>query len=567
MWKYIAKRLLLCLLILFGVSVIVYTLVRLMPTDYIDQRYSAQLAIGQVKQADIDRIKKLYGLYLPDARVKLSFDKELKDTLKKTSFEVGYTSSTWDELTEEKLRDENWFSGENLSEDSTLTYKSAEYTNGDYAVELRYYVDGSPKPATYEAKEYFRVYSTPDSLEIYSDEGGAFVIFESNEVLYKVYLAQYAKYYGEEDTLRLRNDTGSKDVYVIYQNEKITLKSEVLEERPYLTPAKKRDITGFISGTFFEDTTRYPNILSKGTFAVNQNGDNYTIVFTDAEGKEFKTSEVEMYMLNGFQRLGCILGGYFTWLGNLLKGDLGMSFKYEMPVVDVIKQNMMISFIISLVALVLQFAISIPLGIASATHQYGPLDYTVTVLAMIGIALPSFFLGRLMIALFSVKLGWLPPGGLGTASMTFDTQWAAFCDKMKYLIMPIFVLVILSIGGLMRHTRTNMLEVLNADYIRTARAKGLSEKTVVYKHAFKNTMIPLVTMLAGTLPSLFGGAMITEQVFDLPGIGNKAYQALISGDVPFIMGYNMFLAVLSVIGILASDLAYMLVDPRVKINK
>lgn len=569
MWKYIAKRLLLCLLILFGVSVIVYTLVRLMPTDYIDQRYSAQLAQGQVKQADIDRIKKLYGLYMPDARVTLSFDKELKDTLKKTSFEVGYTTTTWNELTEKEVRDENWFSGEDLGESSTLTYKSAEYTNGDYAIELRYYVDGSLKPAVYEAKEYFRVYSTPDGWEIYTDEGGAFVIFESetDKALYKVYLAQYAKYYGKDIALGLRLDEGSKEIYVIYQNENIYLESEVLAERPYLTPAKKKNITGFNTGTFFEDTTRYPNVLSKGTFAVNQDGDNYTVVFTDSEGNEFKTSEVKMYMLNGFQKLGCILGGYFTWLGNLAKGDLGMSFKYEMPVVEVIKQNMMISFIVSLVALIFQFAISIPLGIASATHQYGPLDYTVTVLAMIGIALPSFFLGRLMIALFSVKLGWLPPGGFGTANMTFDTQWAVFCDKIKYLIMPIFVLVILSIGGLMRHTRTNMLEVLNADYIRTARAKGLSEKTVVYKHAFKNTMIPLVTMLAGTLPSLFGGAMITEQVFDLPGIGNKAYQALIAGDVPFIMGYNMFLAILSVVGILASDLAYMLVDPRVKINK
>ena len=232
MWKYIAKRLLLCLLILFGVSVIVYTLVRLMPTDYIDQRYSAQLAQGQVKQADIDRIKKLYGLYMPDARVTLSFDKELKDTLKKTSFEVGYTSTTWNELTEKEVRDENWFSGEDLGESSTLTYKSAEYTNGAYAIELKYYVDGSSKPAVYEAKEYFRVYSTPDGWEIYSDEGGAFVIFESetDKTLYKVYLAQYAKYYGKDIALGLRLDEGSKEIYVIYQHANIYLESELLAE-------------------------------------------------------------------------------------------------------------------------------------------------------------------------------------------------------------------------------------------------------------------------------------------------------------------------------------------------
>ena len=119
----------------------------------------------------------------------------------------------------------------------------------------------------------------------------------------------------------------------------------------------------------------------------------------------------------------------------------------------------------------------------------------------------------------------------------------------------------------MRYTRTNTLEVLNSDYIRTARAKGLSEKKVVYVHAFRNTLIPLVTLLAGILPSLFGGMMITEQVFSIPGIGLKAYDALKEGDVPFVMGYNMFLAVLTVIGTLFSDIMYSVVDPRVKLGK
>ena len=129
------------------------------------------------------------------------------------------------------------------------------------------------------------------------------------------------------------------------------------------------------------------------------------------------------------------------------------------------------------------------------------------------------------------------------------------------------VLVVLSIGGLMRYTRTNMLEVLNSDYIRTARSKGLSEKKVIYVHAFRNTMIPLMTILAGILPSLFGGAMITEEVFAIDGIGRLAYKALQQGDIPFIMGYNMFLAVLTVIGTLMSDLMYAVVDPRVKLTK
>ena len=139
-------------------------------------------------------------------------------------------------------------------------------------------------------------------------------------------------------------------------------------------------------------------------------------------------------------------------------------------------------------------------------------------------------------------------------------------DQLWHLFIPILTVVILSIGGRMRMTRTNMLEVLNSDYIRTARAKGLKEKVVIYKHAFRNTMIPLVTSLAGLLPGLFSGAIITEQVFGLPGIGNVAFDAMLVADIPFIMGYNMFLALLSVIGVLLADLMYAVVDPRVKLG-
>ena len=144
--------------------------------------------------------------------------------------------------------------------------------------------------------------------------------------------------------------------------------------------------------------------------------------------------------------------------------------------------------------------------------------------------------------------------------------WEELIDYGRHLVLPILTIVILSIGARMRMTRTNMLEVMNSDYIRTARAKGLNEKSVINKHAFRNTMIPLVTSLAGLLPSLFSGAIITEQVFDLPGIGNEALTAMNNGDIPFIMGYNMFLALLSVLGILLADLMYGIVDPRVKLE-
>ena len=261
-----------------------------------------------------------------------------------------------------------------------------------------------------------------------------------------------------------------------------------------------------------------------------------------------------------------ICKGYFNWLIKFLQGDMGQSFKYKDDVQDVIFKHMGTSFAISFVALILQLIIAIPLGIQSACHQYGKLDYSVTVLTMISMSFPTFFFGALVIKFFAVELNWFPSGNLvGTLPMD-ATEWERFIDKLHHLVLPMLVLVILSLGGLTRYTRTNTLEVLNADYIRTARAKGLSESTVIYKHVFRNTLIPLVTMLAGSLPSLFGGAMITETIFDIPGIGNMAYAALREGDIPFIMGYNMFIAVLVIIGVLLSDIMYAVVDPRVKLK-
>lgn len=260
-----------------------------------------------------------------------------------------------------------------------------------------------------------------------------------------------------------------------------------------------------------------------------------------------------------------IIKGYLNWLGALCRFDFGISFKYSVPVIDVIKNNMGLSFIIALIATVFEFMIAVPLGITAATHQYSIRDYVVTVLVMIGISLPSFFFGQILKDILAMKLGWFPPSGLTDASQTLSGI-SLLWDYLRHMFIPILTVVILSIGSRMRMTRTNMLEVLNSDYIRTARAKGLKERVVIYKHAFRNTLIPLVTSLAGLLPSLFSGAIITEQVFDLPGIGNLAFQAMSDGDIPFIMGYNMFLALLSVLGVLLADLMYAVVDPRVKLE-
>ena len=271
-----------------------------------------------------------------------------------------------------------------------------------------------------------------------------------------------------------------------------------------------------------------------------------------------------MYGLGDDSFMG-ILEGYISWLGALAKFDLGTSFVYGIPVAQVIVEHMGVSFVIALIATIFEFLIAIPLGITAATHQYSFRDYLVTVLVMIGISLPSFFFGNMLKDFLALKLGWFPPSGLIDASVSY-TPVELIIDYIRHAFIPILTIVILSIGARMRMTRTNMLEVMNSDYIRTARAKGLTEKVVINKHAFRNTLIPLVTSLAGLLPSLFSGAIITEQVFDLPGIGNIALDAMNRGDIPFIMGYNMFLALLSVVGVLLADLMYAVVDPRVKLE-
>lgn len=272
----------------------------------------------------------------------------------------------------------------------------------------------------------------------------------------------------------------------------------------------------------------------------------------------------ELYGI-GDSSFGGMLKSYGQWLSKAVRGDLGVSFVYGRPVGEVINKYMWISFGISLVGMILNILISIPLGIIAATKQYGAVDYTVTVLAMMGISLPTFFLAALLLRIFSIQLGWFPLQGLSDATRILSGPQKIF-DILHHLVLPMVTLVILSIGGLMRYTRTNMLEVLNSDYIRTARAKGLSEKTVIYKHAFRNTLIPIVTMLGGSLPGLFGGAMITETVFAIPGIGSTSYSAMTQGDIPFVMGYMMFLAILTILGTILADISYAIVDPRVKLQ-
>ena len=263
---------------------------------------------------------------------------------------------------------------------------------------------------------------------------------------------------------------------------------------------------------------------------------------------------------------GTIVGGYFVWLGNAIQGNFGDSWQYMKPVTEVFTDVIWWSVLMNVITLIVEFGIAIPLGILAARKQYGKVDYAVTVFALACISLPSFYLGTILKYVFSVKRGWLPLSGLFGRYYYDLNFWGKALDIMKHLILPVITLTMLSIGGLMRYTRTNMLEVLNSDYIRTARAKGLPEKVVINRHAFRNTLIPLVSYMSYLIPSMFGGALITEQIFSIPGIGFYSYNAMTSGDIPFAMFYTTFIMVLTQVSLILADIMYAVVDPRVRVN-
>ncbi len=260
-----------------------------------------------------------------------------------------------------------------------------------------------------------------------------------------------------------------------------------------------------------------------------------------------------------------IIPGFLSWCGRAIRGDFGDSWRWTVPVTEKFADSVWISFIMGGIAFIFEILIAIPLGIIAATKQYTKIDYTITIVALACFSLPTFFFASLLKLLFCVNLGWFDLGGLIGRNYEQLSAMGQFFDRAQHLVLPIITLVVISIGSLMRYTRTNMLEVLNADYIRTARAKGLPESKVIYHHAFRNTLIPLVTMLGGSLPGLFAGALITETLYSIPGIGFVSYQSMVAGDIPFSMFYLTFMAILTLLGNLISDILYAVVDPRVRI--
>ena len=254
---------------------------------------------------------------------------------------------------------------------------------------------------------------------------------------------------------------------------------------------------------------------------------------------------------------------YVMYMKNLFKGDLGMSIQYNRPVLDLIGERVWNTFGLTFAALLLSILLAIPVGVLSATKKYSAFDYIVTTLAFVGISIPSFFFGFILIKIFAVDLSWFPTAGMQTAGNTF-TGLDKIMDIAWHGALPVTVLALINMASYTRYVRSSILDVIRQDYIRTARAKGLKEKVVIYKHALRNGLIPVVTIIGSSLAYLFSGSLITETIFSWPGLGKMIYGATTARDYYVMMGINIFVAVLVVLGQLLSDALLVLVDPRIK---
>jgi peptide/nickel transport system permease protein len=248
---------------------------------------------------------------------------------------------------------------------------------------------------------------------------------------------------------------------------------------------------------------------------------------------------------------------YFRWLVAALQGDLGYSFKSAQPVLQVILERLPATVTLMGAAYLLAAVVALPLGVYSAIHKYSFIDFFGTGLSFMGIAMPVFWFGLMLQLVFSVQLGWLPSSGRVTVGDT------GFVDQLKHIVMPALVLSLLYIAGWSRYMRTSFLGVLNADYVRTARAKGLQQRSVMLVHALKNAAIPVVTIMALDIAGLFSGAVITETIFAWPGIGRLFIQSMYDRDYPMLMGIIMMGSVMVVVFNLVADIATALLDPRV----
>lgn len=258
---------------------------------------------------------------------------------------------------------------------------------------------------------------------------------------------------------------------------------------------------------------------------------------------------------------------YASWLKKLARGDLGTSFSSDhRPVADKILERLPITIAINLLSLIIIIAVAVPIGVLSAVHQDSLFDKVMSVIVFIGFAVPTFWLALLLMIFFGIHLGWLPISGLRSLNYEYLSVWEQLIDLAAHLVLPVFISAFGGLAGLSRYMRANMLEVIRQDYILTARAKGLSERQVIYKHALRNALLPAITILGLSIPGLIGGSVIFETIFAIPGMGQLFYMSVMARDYPTVMGILLIGAVLTLAGNLIADVSYAAADPRIRIS-
>lgn len=287
-------------------------------------------------------------------------------------------------------------------------------------------------------------------------------------------------------------------------------------------------------------------------------GDPYSGMLSpglSAEYKEAKLRELGFYDPMPVQ--------YFKWVGRALQGDFGYSTTYNRAVMEVIGEVFGNTVLLAAVSLLLSMLLGIPIGVYVSTHKNGIVDHAMSIFSFIGLSIPAFFFALLLVRQFGYIWKLLPVSGMITTGVNY-TGWEHVADVANHIIMPALVLSLLNMASFMRHTRSAMLDVISQDFIRTARAKGVPRHRITWRHAFKNALIPIITVISLQIPSLLSGALLTETVFVWPGIGRLNWQAVQNRDYPLIMGIVMILATITLIANLVADICYAVVDPRIR---
>ena len=259
---------------------------------------------------------------------------------------------------------------------------------------------------------------------------------------------------------------------------------------------------------------------------------------------------------------------YWRWVNQVVRGNFGRSFQTGQPVLEMIMARLPNTLLLNFIAMIIVYLFSIPIGIISAVKQYSWFDHVVTFFAFLGQAMPAFWFALLLIYFVGLRVDFIQISGMSTYGLNTNTAslWMVFRDRIRYMILPLAVLGFGSLASVTRYMRASMLDVVNQDYIRTARAKGLAEKKVVLKHALRNALLPIVTLVGFELPILFSGSVVIESIFSWPGIGLLAWRAVLQRDYQVVMAFNLLGATMMVLGTFIADMLYLVVDPRIKYN-